>query len=188
MLPNDFQLDGDHLIVNIALPENLPAGLVAVNRDPRKAEYKPDAYVGIVEHIGPDCTLVAVGDKVVFERWEYSQHDIDEERIMIRQVDVLVLKGEQPAPGIIAIQVLDTDVKTDLVVPDTIQEAPSKYWFGRVTATGSESVEVGQLVWAMKMDSYQYRLAKHTVVFRAMEDVVMMVGDIIPEEELSNVG
>lgn len=188
MLPTNFVLDGDHLVVHIAIPENSPGGLAVVNRDPRKQEYKPDAYVGIVEKVGPDCELVAPGDKIVFERWEYSQHDVDEERILIREVDVLILGDKQPAPGIVAIQVLDVDVKTDLVVPDTVREAPSKYWFGRCTASGSESVQPGQFVWARKMDSYQYRLAKYTVVFRAMEDVVMMLGDIIPEEELINVG
>lgn len=186
MLPSNFQLDGDYLIVNLALPENSPGGLAVVERDPRKAEYKPDAYVGIVEQVGPDCTLVEVGDKIVFERWEYSQHDIDEERILIREVDILILKDEKPAPGIIAIQVLDEEIKSDIIVPDTARAPESKYWFGRVSATGSGQAEVGQFVWARKMDSYQYRLAKHTVVFRAMDDVLLMLGDIIPEKEISN--
>lgn len=187
MMPSDFRLDGDHLIVNIVLPENSPAGLFVVNRDPRKADYKPDAYVGVVEAVGPDCGLVAVGDKIVFERWQYSQHDADEERIMIREVDVLILRDEKPAPGIIAIQVLDEEIKSTVIVPDTVQPTPSKYWFGRVTATGSDEVKVGQFVWANKMDSYQYRLAKHTVVFRAMDDVVLMTADLVSEEEMSNV-
>lgn len=187
MLPVDFQIDGDHVICNIALPENTPVGLSVVVRDPRKAEYKPDAYVGVVEDVGPDCTLVAVGDKIVFERWEYSQHNIDEQRILIREVDILILNEEKPAPGIVAIQVLDEEIKTDLIVPDTASAPALKYWFGRVSATGSDQVEVGQFLWANKMDSYQYRIAKHTIVFRDMDDVIMMLGDLVPEEELVNV-
>ncbi len=177
MLPESFQIDGDFLIVNIALPENL-GGLAVVNRDPRKTDYRPDVYVGVVEKIGPECELVGVGDKIVFERWEYSQHDVDEERVMIREVDVLILKDEAPAPGIVAIQVLDEDVKTDLIVPDTAYKKDLKYWFGRVMASGTDEVAVGQFVWARKMDSYQYRRAQHTVIFRAMEDVIMMVADL----------
>lgn len=185
MLPEGFQLDGDFLIVNIALPENL-GGLAVVNRDPRKAQSKPDVYVGVVGSIGPECELVEVGDKIVFERWEYSQHDVDEERVLIREVDVLILKNEQPAPGIVAMQILDEDVKTDLVVPDTVAIPILKYWFGRVVATGSNAVEIGQFVWARKMDSYQYRRAQHTVIFKVMDDVIMMIADFIPEKELLN--
>lgn len=174
--------------MNIAQPENSSAGLSVVNRDPRKQDYKPDAYVGVVEEIGPDCTLVKIGDQVVVERWEYSQFDIDEERLLVREIDILILQESEPAPGIVVMQIELDEIKTSLIVPDTYQPESYKHYFGKIVASADPDVEVGKFAWVVKMDSYQYRIGNHTLVFRSMPDTIVMQGVEIKQPVLEVVG
>lgn len=186
-MKNGLKLVTDHFLLNVALPEYSSPGIVNLIRDPRKLDMKPDAYVGVVEETSDSCKLVKVGDKVVVERWEYGQWDYDEERIIAREVDLLVLEGEQPAPGVTAIQVLETTKKTDLVLPQNVRPEETKYHFGKVTAVslksneldGKPSFDVGDFIYVMKSD-YQYRLGQHTVVFRIRKDVYNQISDTVP--------
>lgn len=164
------------MIVNISQPENTETGLSVVNRDPRKQDFKPDAYVGVVESIGPSCESVKVGDRVVVERWEYSQHDIDEERLLVREIDVLILSGGVPASGTVVLQMEPDVVNTSLVVPDTYRPESLLHYFGKVSASADSDVEVDTFLWVSKSDSYQYRIGQHTLVFRVTPEIIVMKG------------
>jgi len=128
----ELRLTGRHFLVNIAQPENLPSGLLNVNRDPRRQKRKPDAYVGVVEEAAPGCLFVKSGDRIVFRRWEYEQMDVDDERLIADEEDLIVLNGEEPAPGIIIMQLIEEPMKTSLVLPDTLRPAKRPMFKGEV--------------------------------------------------------
>lgn len=192
MLKKDFRLCADWLIIDISLPENM-GGLTVVERDPRKAKYKPAAYVGTVVEEGPQCKHVVRGDKVVFQRWEYSQFDVDEAHIAIREVDLLTVNNEC-APRYIAMQVYDPLADTKLILdPEIIRELHSreKFYFGKIISLGpdrenkdSEELKEGDLIWVHKMDDYQFKIGQHTLVFRDDYDIVMMKGEPVTVPQL----
>lgn len=183
MLDSRFDLVGDHFVANISLPENHPGGLSVVERDPRKQDEKPDCYVGIVEAVGPDCRFLKVGDKVVFERWEYTQLDMDEERLIAREIDLVVMPDEKPAPNAVAFQILDDRQAKykELILPEmALAGLDVGYHFGKVTGSGCVDMSEGDFVWVMKMDSNQFRVGRHTVVCRLMSDEAFMKGVLVP--------
>lgn len=168
----NLKLIGDRFICNIAQPENSPGGLFVVNRDPRKQRIKPDAYVGVVEKVGPDCRLVKEGQKVVVRRWVYSQHDVDDERIVARERQILMLDDETPYPGVVAMKVSDDLPKTNLVIPDTVkaQKRRSQSYSGRVIASGCFDYKKNDLLWVERRDSGQFFLGKDILVFKNEPD------------------
>lgn len=207
MKPYGFNLFGDTCVINISLSDS-KTGVLLVSNDPRKQDVKPDCYVGTVEAIGPACKLVKPGDKVVVERWEYSQHDIDDERIWCREIDILILDGGKCAPGVVAMHTFDFK-KGDVIIPDTVYKNPSRYYFGKVISSGyqcdpkkvehvceceycvvgkkcwlglCDHVKEGDFIWVMYMDSYQYRLGDHTFIFRWQPDIIRIKGELEVDE------
>ncbi len=177
-----FKLYGDHFICNVALDENLPGGLVNVSRDPRKQKYKPDTYVARVERVSPDCKMVRPGDKVVIERFDWLQYDLDEERLIAREVDVVILGDDKPAPGIaVLLELTEVEkVQVKIYVPDsTIQteKRERNYIHGQVIHSAVTDLKVGNLVWMYKKDRDQWRLGRSLVIFRFSEETVFMVGE-----------
>lgn len=172
---------GKHFIANIALDETLPGGLTAIKRDPRTLRLKMDAYVGRVERTGPGCTLVKVGDTVVIERWSYQQHDLDDERLIARERDVLVLAGEVPAPGVAVLQLEKREPPkvAGLVTPDTVTVAPPVFYFGRCCASRHSMLEEGKLYWIEKRDWGQFKTPAGLLAFRVDKDAVLMEGEVV---------
>lgn len=178
-LPEGFELKGDHAIFNIALDSNLLDGkLASVNRDPRKARLKPDAYVALVEETGPQCKHIKPGDRVVLERWEWLQFNVDEERIIGKERDVLILSGTNPAPGVIVFKILPVDKKPLLTLPyESYAEKKRGYYFGEVIAINPESINlpegaeddmprIGDGIYIDKYERDQWKLGADKVVFK----------------------
>lgn len=166
-------LTGRHFLVNIALEENSPGGIFMINRDPRKQPRKPDVYVGVVEEVGPDCFLVKPGDKVSFKRWEWQQYDIDDERLVAREKDLVILGGEIPAPGMIVVKLIEPKVKTSLALPDTMRRPSTPTLKGEVLALSPWSlgymkgkVEVGQVLIFQKSRDDQWRYPDGRMVLK----------------------
>lgn len=177
-----FKLYGRHFIVNIALPEN-QGGILNLNRDPRKQRLKPDVYVGIVEEVGPDCQYLEVGQKICLERWEYQQQDIDDERIIADEVDVLVLGDTLPAPGCVVIKLIDQTPKTSLVISQALRPPKPTYYCGLVQCSGVPQVERGEIIYIPRKDDFQYRLGADRLVFRVVDDNSILMA-LTPEYSL----
>jgi co-chaperonin GroES (HSP10) len=191
--PEKYRLVGDSLIANIALPENTPSGLSILERDPRRQAQKPDCFIGDVTETGSQCKLVRKGDRVVFTRWMYSQSDVDDERICLREVD-LVIVNEKCVNGYIAVQVYEPFKKTDLVLIENEREIPKNYW-GRIVDKDpysknkeTTSLNKGDIILFQHMEDYQYRVGKHMIVFKDFKDVVIakMEAASIPVMEVIN--
>lgn len=163
----EMTLFSDHFLLNIAMDENLPGGLTAVERDPRKFRIKLSAYVGRVEEVAPTCKLVKVGDKVVVERWEYDQLDIDDERIIAREDQLLILGNQTPAPGVIIFKLFDqTKPVTNLTLPETLSLPEPMSYSGMVMASAREAYEPGEILWFQKSDKGQFRYGDNMMAFR----------------------
>lgn len=121
----EVKIYGRKFLANVALPENSPGGLFLVNRDPRSQRRKPDVYVGVVEEVGEDCLFVKPGDKVCFKRWEWQQLNIDSERMVAREEDLVILANETPAPGVIVVKLIQNKLVTTLALPDTLRAVRS---------------------------------------------------------------
>lgn len=163
----ECRLLGEHFCVNIALEEN-SGGLVRIERDPRRMRIKPAAYVGTVEECAASCKLVKTGDKVVLERWIYEQVDVDSERIIARERDLLILANETPGPNVLVLQIMkDEPPKMLFMVPDTWEPAPRQYYCGMVLASSSKVGEPGEILWVQKSDLGQFVYADgERVAFR----------------------
>lgn len=164
-----WQLLTDHFIVNVALPENFSSGLINISKDPRRQRIKPDAYIGIVEEISPTCRMVKVGDKVVFERWEYQQFNLDDERLIARERDLIVLDGSVPAPNVIVLELINNDEpKTSIIVPQTLLKKDAPYYYGKILATGAAAWygEVGEELYVEAFDHGQFKDGKGKLFFR----------------------
>lgn len=160
-------LNSDHFLANIALDENLPGGLTAVMRDPRKQRVKPAAYVGKIEEVAATCRLVKPGDKVVFERWDYDQFDVDDERIIARENQLLILDGETPAPGVIVFKLVDQSTpKTTLALPPGVDHKKLNTYCGMVLASAVDKYEPGEMLWFQKGDMGQFMYADGRMAFR----------------------
>lgn len=142
MLLNDkeVKLTGHHFLINIAVPENTSNGLFVLEKDPRKFKRKPDCYVGVVEEVGSDCFLVKPGDKIVFRRWEWEQYNVDDERLIAEETDLLVLASEVPAPGVIIVRTISDAPKTSLFVPQNIRQEKKPSIRGEVVAHSEYSL------------------------------------------------
>lgn len=188
-----FELVGDKFVCNIAQPENSPGGLFMVNRDPRKHRLPPDAYVGIVERVGPDCQLIYVGQKIVVRRYIYKQFDLDSERIIAREHQVLMLDDKTPFPGVVVIKLKSEEIKTTIIVPETVKDKRKRAqsYEGTIIASSSSGCNIGDHIWIEKRDSGQYFLSRDILVFKNEPD--SMTGDLpilckmekIPELQLA---
>ena len=183
-----FQLYGDHFICNISLDENLPGGLIGVNRDPRKQKHKPDTYVARVERVSSSCKLVKPGEKIVIERFDWLQYDLDEERIIARETDVVILGDDKPAPGIAVLGELTKieEVNSLLYIPDAsiqTEKQERNYIYGQVIHSAVpagktyDALKVGDFVWMYKRDRDQWRLGKTLIIFRFSTEMVFMIGE-----------
>lgn len=175
--PSSYKIIGDGLIANIALPVE-EAGIIQLNRDPRKFDRKADCYEGVVTEVGAQCKLCKPGDKIVFTRWVYSQSDVDDERIALREVDLVVVNN-RCVNNFVAVKIYEPPKKTDLIVPET-REVKRNFW-GQVidmdvnSKTPPDTLEVkeGDIILFQRMEDYQYRVGVHTVVFRNDYDVII---------------
>ena len=175
--PNNYRLVSDALIADISLPEEI-AGLTSLRRDPRKDEIKPDCYQGKVLETGGQCRWVKPGDAIVFTRWQYSQSDVDEARICLREVDLVVVNN-QCVNGFIAVKLYEPFKKTELIAMPK-RERPKNYW-GQVISLSKDSKNVetkdlkeGDIIFFQAMDDYQYRVGAYTLVFKDIPDVVVL--------------
>ena len=192
IMPEGLTLNADWLIVKIALSKEV-GGLVMLNTDPRKQRRKPDAYVGEVIETGPRCIYVKVGDRVVFQRWEFSQFDLNEEDIMIRELDLLTI-NDRCAPEYMAVQVYDPFRTTQVILSDEVKHSmdDSKTLFGKVISIGvqtkneeTKEIQEGDFIWFNKFD-YQFRIGSgNTIVIRNDNDVVLMRGVSVKTPELA---
>jgi hypothetical protein len=172
-----IRLIGTKIIVNIMVKSPTKV-LTMAESDPRKWRMKPDAYIGTVEKVGPACEYVAPGDRVVVERWEYKQADWDDQRIIADETQVLVCQKpdgkEAPLPGVVVMDLINHVItKAPIIVPGRVIEHQRKkqtVYYGRVTATGSRTVQVGQYIWVEKRERHQYRYADGRFSFINLAD------------------
>lgn len=189
---NDFVLAGTHFIINIAQPENEPiTGLINVQRDPRKGKRKPDAFVGVVEAVGPKCKIVQVGHKVVIERWEYSQVDVDDERLIAQERDILISDIGEPVEGVIAVLLEEEKNKVDLILPKIGYQQPKPYYFGKLLAPdivqlpNDEVIKSGDYVWILKLDHSQFMLGQNCLVYRMVDPEAIVMKQVkVPQFEV----
>jgi hypothetical protein len=161
------ELAGDHFLANIALDEKIDGRIVAVQRDPRKARIKPAAYVGVIEEVGAGCRLVKPGDRVVIERWTYEQVDVDDERLVARERDLLILNDSAPAPHVLVLQIIDDKgPMTTLALPDSCQVRVLPSYCGMVVASSDRFAEPGEILWVEKSDMGQFSYGNGLMAFR----------------------
>lgn len=189
-LPEGFKLFGRNFIVNIAIPENSPSGLFVVNQDPRKFRIKPAAYAGTVEEVGGGCTLVKPGDKIVVERWMYTQMDVDDERIIAREDEILICADDIPAPGVIVLRLIEEAAPkiAELALPDTAHAPKKNYYLGQVEKTASWIASEDELLWLEKHDSGQFVYGGGRLAFRVGSgaDVLMKMRNPKEQEAAGN--
>ncbi len=161
---NEVTLTGRKFLANIAQPENFPSGLININPDPRKQKKKPDVFVGIVEEVGSGCIFVKPGQKVSFRRWEWEQFNVDDERIIADETDLIIIGDNEPAPGIIVLDLIDHLPKTGLSLPDTIRPEKTRTYKGEIVAFSSylighelkDLIDVGKILVFERSDSKQW--------------------------------
>lgn len=175
--PEKYQLINDSLIVDISLPEENDSGIILLKKNTRND--RPDCYVGKVTETGSQCKLVKVGDSVVFTRWEYSQSDVDENRICLREVD-LVIVNDKCVNNYTAVKLYAPKKKMELITPEVRRERPKNFWgqiidMDRTDRTPKDAFDLtkGDIVLFQYMEDYQYRVGEHTMVFRNDYDVVI---------------
>lgn len=152
---SNLTLSGDHFLVNIALPA-IENGMVRVNRDPRKLRMKLPCYEGTVVEIGTRCRLVKPGDRVVFERWQWQQMDVDDELMIARERDLMVINDTTPAPNVIVIQLPEEKkLPLNLLSVDKFNYVRPATYCGTVIAT-SANPEMGQVGEEIYVESYDY--------------------------------
>ena len=164
----DFKLAGKHYIADIAIDDKTPGGLQVVERNPRKWRIPPDAYVGIIEEVGPRCELVKVGDRATIERWTWLQLDIDDDRILGSEDHVLLVNGAPVNGVLVGILIPDHEKKSrDIILPfEENKEKLFSYYHVKIIATSVKDVEVDDELWIKKYDRDQWKLGKNKLVFR----------------------
>lgn len=181
-LPEGFKLFGDKIRVNIALPEFSESGIwrSLKERDPRLWRIKPDAYKGVVEDVGPNCKYLEVGDIVSIERWEWLQMNVDGERILGREGEVLTRKrgaDEFVMPGVSVMKIFSMNKTTPLVLPEGFWQPKEDYdcFYGEVIASNPDGVKmtaddyypvVGDKLLLRKWENYQWKLGQDLLIFR----------------------
>ena len=175
-LPENFKLTGKNFLANIAMPPvDSATGLTGTMRDPRKMRLKPDAYMAIVEQVGDKCKKVRVGDRIVVERWTWLQLDVDEERILASEKDVLILNDDTPNDGISVIEMIqDQKMKSENLQLEHIREGEKQYIFGKIVNCPSGIFKQGDLVWLAKYDRNQWQLGKNRFVFKEDNDFMLV--------------
>ena len=182
-----FTPKGDHFICNIAMEENLPGGLLSVaEKDPRKLINKPDAYVGRVERVSERCKLVRPGDKIVVERLDWLQHNVDDERIIAREVDVIIINHDVPAPGVAVLRRIDEEkvrIKSLNLLPAIKASSSSRereYIYGEILHSNIDDYKPGNEAWILKSDGNQWNLTKNIIVFRPDDRMGLLVREKVP--------
>jgi len=165
-----WKLCGKHYVANIAVDEKTQSGLQVVSRDPRVWRHPPDAYVAKIEAVGRGCELVKEGDTATIERWRYLQLDLDDERIVGDEDQILLVNGK-PVNGVAVMMRIDDNSKpeTGLVLPDTSIEKAKRnlhYYHGSVMATSIDDMAVGVEIWIKKAERDQWKLGQDKIVFR----------------------
>lgn len=175
-----LQLLGTKCVFNIS-SEPQKSKLTMVSTDPRKWRHKPDAYASLVEYVGPFCELVELGDRALIERWEYKQVDVDDERVIGNESQVLVYQKKQekgwgpeiPAPGVVVMQLIERALTNTLLVPDRVKKEQDRkrfLYFGKVTNSGSTVVKIGDYCWVEKRERHQYRTPDGRLMFINCQD------------------
>lgn len=152
------RLIGRRFLINIALPEKTTDGLTVLNRDPRKAYKKPAVYSGTVESASEDCLLVAPGDLVIVERWEYQQSDVDDQRMTALEKHLIAING-MLMPNFLVIEVEDdSKPRSSLYLPDPKFSTRRAYYHGKLLASTAPDRFglVGEDVYVESYDSGQY--------------------------------
>jgi co-chaperonin GroES (HSP10) len=161
-----YDLSGDHFKASIALPANHPSGIVLFNRDPRSAKKKPDAYAGVILDVSPGCEMVKIGDNVVFERWDWQQYDVDDEKIIARERDLVVV-NDTPVPGYIIFRLEDlAEKKTEIIIPQTVDKPKHPTLAGIVVASGVKDILPGEGYIFEQYDQYQFYYGNGLMAFR----------------------
>lgn len=181
---------GTNFVLNICQPENTPGGIFVTNRDPRRQRVKLDAYVGVVEETGGSCKLVQPGMRVVIKRWEYKQHDLDDERIIAQERELLILNDTTPAPNVVVMNIIVDKPKTNLTLPQTLIPKKLAFHYGEVIASNclfdGELIKPGDLLWVERRDRDQFLQGANRLVFKDTPDVwngaspILMIGKKIP--------
>lgn len=150
----EIKLTGTKFLVNIVLPEKLPSGLVNVQRDPRKQRLKPACYIGIVEEVGNRCQ-VKVGARVIVERWEWTQQNVDDERMIADERELMMMDDVTPAPGVMVMQLISKkEISSSLFVPETIRFEKPPYFHGEIIAS-SANPELGEIGEEVFVEAYE---------------------------------
>lgn len=179
--PENYKIINDTLVADISIKENeTDSNIILLNKDPRKQRSLPDCYAGDVLEIGTRCKLVKVGDKVTFTRWQYSQSDLDEKRIALREVD-LVIVNDRCVNGYIAVKLYEPWKKEEKIIQvKKHYEQPKNYW-GQVIDidrsmknTDTDEVVDGDIILFQHLDDYQFRIGNHTMVFKNLPSVVIL--------------
>jgi len=188
-MPEGFKLIGRKFVVNISRPSEA-AGITVINRDPRKERYIPDAFPGVVEEVSEGCQLVRPGDRVVVQRFKWTQMDLDDQRLIASEKHLLIFGENLAAPGVCVMQLSkyvtqEQDLK--LIVPDSVIEKKKRktsYYYGRVISSGIFDIEPDMLLWVEKRETGQYFLNPEVLIFRNIPDSfngdypIFMIGEM----------
>lgn len=173
-LPENFKLHGKNFILNIQLP-GIMDGIITVNRDPRKLRIKPQAYAGLVEKVGDGCTKVKPGDRVIVERFSWIQINVDDERIIASEKDLLILGNGVPNNGIGVIDIIEDQKPVSATLnTDAIAVPTKEYIFGSICACSSNVFKKGDLAWIAKSDRDQWNIGSTKFAFREDESFLLV--------------
>lgn len=178
MWPSNARPFGHRFIANFEKPNAGKSELSLPSLDPRKQRFKPDAYPVVVEEVGSLCQLVAPGDTIVIERWEYEQMDVRDGCIVCHERDVLICANSQPAPGVIVVELIDQDTpKFGLVMPSKYKLKTRPILHGKVSHSSAYEHPVGREIYFEKGEKNQYRLGTDKIIFRIDDSVAAVVAE-----------
>jgi hypothetical protein len=162
-----FSLAGDHFIASISMPERDELGIIRWNRDPRKAKKKPDTYSGVVLEVSPSCQYVKVGDQVVFERWEWGQVNLDDDRILVAERDLIII-NDVPYTGYLIFKLEDLSPRKEngVLLPQTHENSDKPALCGEVLASGVSDISPGEHYIFQRHDRNQYYYGDGRMAFR----------------------
>lgn len=171
-----WNLAGHHFIGNVIYPNKIKSNeLILPDQDPRNARLKPDAFPVLVEEVGPRCSFVSPGDTVVIERWMWKQFNVDKERMIASEADLLILNNSIPAPGVIVMKIIEDVKKSPLIIPQTSKPKNQSYVHGLIVNSSHPSFREGIEIWVEKLDHNQYRF-EDKMIFRVNEEMARVLG------------
>jgi hypothetical protein len=186
--PEQYKIIGDSLVCKLQMHESNVIELL--NKDPRKQVRKPDCYAGVVTEVGSRCKLAKVGDKITYSRWEYSQSEIDDERTALREVDLVVVNGHC-VNGYCAVKLYEPFKKSEDLIKIESQHTVARNFWGQIIdvdlskkVPDTQDLKEGNIILFQYMDSYQYRVGQHTLIFKLVPDVVLLTLEEVKEKEL----